>query len=497
MRKLFLVGLALLLATPPVQAQQKGAIELGGFARFTDYDDSFDRDSKTENSWGVGGRLGYFLLKNFSLELDGSYNATDQNDFFGMGSRSRPIDFVPFHLRAIYHVPLARDRFSFLIGGGPGVNFYTKDEAVAGFDGTDVGIGGLVGLRLRLFGPISVRVDGLVDYVPDPANDASDNTTLGAQAGLSLIFKDKCTTRIDSIWVTPASATLQPGQTQQFTVTGLQCDGQSRQLRAPAVTFDSEGGTITSEGFFTAGTAAGTFPVTATHGKHLARGTVTVRPNVVERITLAPTSARLRPGESARFVATARFTDGTTQTTGFTWSGQGGTLADGNYTAGQAPGNYQVTATRDGRSANAAVEIYRPAPVVRDTVVLSGALFRTDSANIFRPTDRDSLESVVAALRANPEVRVVVEGHTDWTGRAAYNADLSRRRAEAVRAWLTGEGIDAGRIELRWYGECRPRASNDTEEGKQANRRAEMHRVETAGPERGNQATCANRGPNR
>lgn len=494
MRKLFLVGLALLVAAPVVHAQQKGAIELGGFARFTDYDDSFDRNSTTENSWGVGGRLGWFILKNFSLELDGSYNATDQNDLGGF--QSRPLDFVPFHLRAIYHLPLGTDRFRLLIGGGPGVNFYTKDEAVAGFDGTDFGIGGLVGLRVGLIGPLSARVDALADYVPDPANDADDNTTLGAQAGLSLIFKGKCTTRIDSIWVTPATATLLPGQTQQFAVTGLQCDGQSRQLRAPVVSFDTQGGSITSEGFFTAGTAAGNFPVTATHGNHVARSRVTVRPNVVERATIAPTSARLQPGESARFVATAHFTDGTTQTTGFTWSGPGGTITDGNYTAGQATGTYQVTATRDGQSATAAVEIYRPAPAVRDTVILAGTLFQSDRAQIFRPTDRDSLESVVEALRANPEVRVVVEGHTDWTGRAASNADLSRRRAEAVRTWLVEEGIDAGRIELRWYGECRPRASNDTEEGKQANRRAEMHRVETAGPARGNQAQCADRGPN-
>ncbi len=496
MRKLFLVGLALLVATPAVHSQQKGAIELGGLARFTDYDDSFDRGSKTENSWGAGGRLGWFILKNFSLELDGSYNATDQNNALGLGSRSRPLDFVPFHLRAIYHAPLGSDRVHLLIGGGPGVNFYTKDEAIAGFDGTDVGVGGLVGLRVGLLGPLSLRVDGLVDYVPDPANDANDNTTLGAQAGLSLIFKDKCTTRIDSIWVTPATVTLQPGQSQQFTVTGLQCDGRSRQLRAPVVGFDAQGGTMTSDGFFTAGTAAGSFPVTATHGKHLARGTVTIRPNVVERVALAPASARLRPGESARFVATAHFTDGTTQTTGFTWSGQGGTVADGNYTAGQTPGTYQVTATRDGRSANASIEIYRPAPAVRDTIILPGALFQSNRAQIFRPTDRDSLESVVEALRANPEVRVVVEGHTDWTGRAASNADLSRRRAEAVKTWLLEQGIDAGRIELRWYGECNPRASNDTEEGKQANRRAEMHRVETAGPARGNQAQCADRGPN-
>lgn len=70
--------------------------------------------------------------------------------------------------------------------------------------------------------------------------------------------------------------------------------------------------------------------------------------------------------------------------------------------------------------------------------------------------------------------RVRVEGYTDSTGKASYNQDLSRRRAEAVRNELVSMGISGDRVETRGFGEQYPVASNDTAAGRQQNRRVEI-----------------------
>ena len=83
--------------------------------------------------------------------------------------------------------------------------------------------------------------------------------------------------------------------------------------------------------------------------------------------------------------------------------------------------------------------------------------------------------SVLAAfLNEHPERIVEVEGHTDSTGTPAYNMDLSRARAEAVRTALVRDGVDPSRIEARGFGETAPLASNRTAAGRLQNRRVEI-----------------------
>jgi len=84
--------------------------------------------------------------------------------------------------------------------------------------------------------------------------------------------------------------------------------------------------------------------------------------------------------------------------------------------------------------------------------------------------DIDDLANV---MKNYPELKVVIEGHTDNLGSAAYNKKLSQQRAEAVKKYLVERGIDANRIKAQGFGEERPIASNDTEEGRQKNRRVE------------------------
>jgi outer membrane protein OmpA-like peptidoglycan-associated protein len=93
------------------------------------------------------------------------------------------------------------------------------------------------------------------------------------------------------------------------------------------------------------------------------------------------------------------------------------------------------------------------------------------------------LDEVLAALRNAPEVRVVITGHTDNQGSAAANQLLSEQRARAVLEYMVAAGEDPARFDIVGYGETRPVASNDTEEGRQKNRRIEFTALLTVAEE--------------
>ncbi len=97
--------------------------------------------------------------------------------------------------------------------------------------------------------------------------------------------------------------------------------------------------------------------------------------------------------------------------------------------------------------------------------------FDTDSART-RPEHREEVLEVVRFMREYPQTRVTIEGHTDDRGDAAYNRNLSQRRAQAIADMLVADfGIPASRVSAIGYGESRPVATNDTVEGRQRNRR--------------------------
>lgn len=100
-------------------------------------------------------------------------------------------------------------------------------------------------------------------------------------------------------------------------------------------------------------------------------------------------------------------------------------------------------------------------------------LFATDSASLSYSI-RDELRSVARSLNDYPNSTIQVLGHTDNTGSAAYNLDLSQRRAAAVSAELIAAGVTASRIQSIGRGEDQPIASNLTVEGRAQNRRVEI-----------------------
>lgn len=106
--------------------------------------------------------------------------------------------------------------------------------------------------------------------------------------------------------------------------------------------------------------------------------------------------------------------------------------------------------------------------------ILHGLYFDTDKDTL-RPDSRPMIEEIVKLLTENPQLKVRVVGHTDNQGATAYNLDLSRRRTAGVVAELTSvHGIAADRLDSFGAGPYAPVASNDTEEGRAANRRVEL-----------------------
>lgn len=100
----------------------------------------------------------------------------------------------------------------------------------------------------------------------------------------------------------------------------------------------------------------------------------------------------------------------------------------------------------------------------------SDVLFDIDSA-ILVPGSRSNLDQVAIVLNDFPKTAVVVEGFTDSTGSEEHNQGLSERRARAVSSYFVSSGVDAGRMTAIGFGEDHPVAGNDTEAGRQQNRR--------------------------
>jgi len=114
-----------------------------------------------------------------------------------------------------------------------------------------------------------------------------------------------------------------------------------------------------------------------------------------------------------------------------------------------------------------------PPPTSR-RIVLRGVNFDFNQSAI-RADSRPILDEAAAVLKQNSNVRISVEGHTDYIGTDEYNEKLSVRRAEAVFRYLVNRGVAPSRMGVIGYGRSQPVADNTTESGRAENRRVELH----------------------
>jgi outer membrane protein OmpA-like peptidoglycan-associated protein len=108
--------------------------------------------------------------------------------------------------------------------------------------------------------------------------------------------------------------------------------------------------------------------------------------------------------------------------------------------------------------------------------ILEGVVFDTAKATL-RPESFPKLDLVVEFMAHKKKARVEISGHTDNVGKPKANKTLSEQRAQACRAYIVGKGIDSSRLEAVGFGAERPTTTNDTEQGRQRNRRIEAREL--------------------
>lgn len=103
----------------------------------------------------------------------------------------------------------------------------------------------------------------------------------------------------------------------------------------------------------------------------------------------------------------------------------------------------------------------------------SGLLYDFDSDAI-RPDAARNLQNLAVSLKKYPNTELLIVGHTDALGSTAYNQDLSARRANSASWYLTTQSVSASRVRASGRGELEPMSTNETEAGRQTNRRIEV-----------------------
>jgi len=108
-----------------------------------------------------------------------------------------------------------------------------------------------------------------------------------------------------------------------------------------------------------------------------------------------------------------------------------------------------------------------------NVMILNNIFFETDRYQLM-PSSFPEMNKLAGFLKDNPGITIEISGHTDDVGTEEYNLELSAKRAESVANYLAEHGIDRKRMTSVGFGESKPVASNDTEEGKAKNRRTEI-----------------------
>ncbi len=140
--------------------------------------------------------------------------------------------------------------------------------------------------------------------------------------------------------------------------------------------------------------------------------------------------------------------------------------------AGAYIGNYMDKQAEEMRDDIAGAKIERVGEGIKITFD-SGLMFDVNKATL-RSQSKENLTSLARILNKYEDTNILLEGHTDATGSEDYNLGLSRQRAQTVSEYLASLSVASNRFSIVGYGEAQPIASNDTDAGRQQNRRVEV-----------------------
>jgi len=447
--------LAAVVAAAPASAQ--GSIEFGGFGSYTRFDNSLTLKDQP----GAGGRLSVISGAGFNtwiLEAEGAY-ATQ-----GVG----PLTFryIPARARMMYALPLGGGA-SFMLGGGGVRNDYSMGSGSV----VEWGYTGLAGFRVKLGSFMSLRVEGLVDYIANPTNESptlKENYNTGLQAGLSFpLYTDHGPVRQPK----PEKAAPAPRE-------------EVREAPAPSVDADKDGVADAAD-------ACSNTPAGATvdaQGCQVYRDTD--NDGVVDPRDACPATLAGAAIDGRGCAIGDNDGDGVTNSADRCPNSAIGDRVDATGCTIVIPkavvdGDADADGVPDSRDKCAATPAGTPAdaygcPILfkntERTVTLRGVNFATGRVEL-TPASFAVLDDVARQLIEAPAIRIEVVGHTDGTGGRTRNITLSLGRAEAVRAYLIMQGVPSERLVARGYGPDQPIANNGTPSGRAMNRRVELRKI--------------------
>lgn len=208
MRRRIMVGTAILAAlfARTAEAQHAGTVELGAFARYTDFPFRMSTlpppsdGSSLDNHAGFGARAGYFLSPMLGLEADASRTVTHDPSLGGQA-----VSFTLIHLRLAINLPVA-DRLSLLFAGGGAFGQYGKAGS-----SHETGGGVLAGARVRLTELLALRINATADHFDHHSFITEHYWNLGAEAGLSVLLGAH-----RAHYVTSTAAASNPGESDSL-----------------------------------------------------------------------------------------------------------------------------------------------------------------------------------------------------------------------------------------------------------------------------------------
>ena len=487
MRRIMLALAALAAVAVPAAAQKAGTVEVGGFARYVDWDKSYE----LTNYVGAGARLGVFVGTNFEIEAQGSWVAPRSNlvleddgkvdVWSGRGLLEYNLNFKPFAL-------VLGAGFSFnSYGGAANDKLFCSDppratcsavvdgESVTGYGPsygkktTEVGPMGLVGLRFPVGGTVQLRLDGTYEYfptVPDRMSIADWGNHLGVQGGISLLLgsqKPKDTDldgvpdKADQCPNTPAGTAVDPNGCPTDDDKDGVINGSDLCPNTPA------GEKVD---------ASGCGPSQKDDDRDGVMNTADKCPNTPAGTKVDATGC---PQDADA--------DGVSDAADRCPNTPKGEAVDANGCSacqrdsdndGVPDCNDKCPSTAAGNKVDA-----NGCRVLSETgsLILQGVNFATGSAVLTKGSKAvldEAVSKMQPVMSEVPTLRIEVGGHTDNTGSARTNTRLSQKRAEAVMKYFVSKGIDASRLTAKGYGPDKPIADNKTKEGRTQNRRVEL-----------------------
>jgi OOP family OmpA-OmpF porin len=336
----------------------------------------------------------------------------------------------------------------------------------------DLGYSGLVGLRLAAGNYMSVRVDGVLDYITHPiTGTAARNTNRSVQAGLSF-----------PLWIGHAkekpAPVVAPPVAAPVAVVSVPV--------APPTDADGDGIPDSRD------QCAATKPGSSVDGAGCPVYYDSDNDGVIDPKDLcATTPANTAVDGHGCALAGDSDNDGVPDSRDRCASTPPGTAVNSVGCAIPAAPVVEADGDKDGVPDSRDKCLESPAGSAVDSIGCPVALFKGNERTVtlrgvnfeplkddLLPTSMAILDDVAAQLIASPSVKVEVGGHTDSHGKYTSNVRLSVQRAEAVRAYLIMRGVGAERLVARGYGPDKPISGNETVSGRAMNRRVELKRID-------------------